>query len=192
MARFARVGVSQWVGVLLVLHAAAVCAEEPATAPAPAAPQEAAPAMAVQDNLDISLEYTLTVDGQVVDSSDGRGPLHYIHGTHQIIPGLERALIGMKVGESKSVVVSPEDGYGKVDPSAIVEVPKTQLPSDVKPVVGMVLRGMNPDGQSFRATINEVKAESVVLDMNHPFAGKTLNFQVKVVGIAPPPAPAKS
>ena len=147
--------------------------------------------MSVQDNMDISLEYTLTIDGKVVDSTNGREPLHYIHGTHQIIPGLERALAGMKVGESKSVTVSPEDGYGKVDPAAIVEVPKTQLPSDVKPDVGMVLRGMNPNGQSFRAKINEVKKESVVLDMNHPFAGKTLNFQVKVVGVAPP-APVKS
>jgi len=147
--------------------------------------------MSVQDNMDISLEYTLTIDGKVVDSTNGREPLHYIHGTHQIIPGLERALAGMKVGESKSVTVSPEDGYGKVDPAAIVEVPKTQLPSDVKPAVGMVLRGMNPNGQSFRAKINEVKKESVVLNMNHPFAGKTLNFQVKVVGVAPP-APAKS
>jgi len=147
--------------------------------------------MSVQDNMDISLEYTLTIDGKVVDSTDGREPLHYIHGTHQIIPGLERALAGMKVGESKSATVSPEDGYGKVDPAAIIEVPKTQLPSDVKPAVGMVLRGMNPNGQSFRAKVNEVKTESVVLDLNHPFAGKTLNFQVKVVGVTPP-APAKS
>ncbi len=191
MARITTVRVSQWVVVLLVLHAVTVCAEEPAAAPAPAAPQEAKPAMSVQDNMDISLEYTLTIDGKVVESTAGREPLHYIHGTHQIIPGLERALVGMKVGESKSVTVSPEDGYGKVDPAAIIEVPKTQLPSDVKPAVGMVLRGMNPTGQSFRAKINEVKKESVVLDMNHPFAGKTLNFQVKVVGVAPP-ALAKS
>lgn len=141
--------------------------------------------------MDVSLEYSLTVDGKMIESTEGREPLHYIHGTHQIIPGLERALAGMKVGESKSVTVTPEDGYGQRDPAKIVEVPKTQLPSDIKPAVGMVLRGMNPDGRSVRVKIAEVKAESVMLDYNPALAGKTLTFQVKVVSVVPH-APAKS
>ena len=140
---------------------------------------------AIQDNMDVALEYTLTVDGVVVDSTDGKDKFHYVHGKGQIILGLERQLEGLHIGDSKEVTVTPEDGYGTVDPKAFVEVPKTQLPSDVTPTVGMVLRGVNPDGQSFRATVNDVKENSVVLDLNHPLAGKTLLFKVKVLGIAP-------
>ena len=143
----------------------------------------------VQDNMDIQLEYTLTVDGKVVDSTEGREPFHYVHGKGQLIPGLEHALVDMHVGESKEVTVSPEEGYGGVDPAAFVEVPKSQLPGDLKPTVGLVLRGKNPDGRSFRARISEVRDQSVVLDLNHRLAGKTLNFQVKVTDIKPAQPP---
>ena len=190
------------VGLGLVATLAQVHAEEAAMEAAPeaapvelAAPEaapvavEAAPTAAtIQDNLDIGLEYTLMVEGSVVDTTDGRGPFHYIHGKGQMIPGLERALTGLHVGDAKEVAVTPEEGYGAVDPAAFVEVPKDQLPTDVPPTVGMVLRGVNPDGKSFRAKINEIKDTSVVLDLNHPLAGKTLNFQVKVTDISPAPA----
>ena len=148
-------------------------------------------AATVQDNMDIGLEYTLTVEGNVVDTTEGRGPFHYIQGRGQLIPGLERELTGLHVGDTKQVSIKPEDGYGAVDPAAFVEVPKEQLPKDIAPTVGMILRGVNPDGKSFRAKINEIKDKSVVLDLNHPLAGKTLNFQVKVMDIAPAPSPAQ-
>lgn len=167
---------------------------QPAEAPPSqlAAPDaEPAPAATIQDNLDIGLEYTLAVEGSVVDTTEGRGPFHYIHGQGQMIPGLERELTGLHVGDTKEVAVSPEEGYGAVDPAAFVEVPKDQLPNDVLPTVGLVLRGVNPNGQSFRAKINEVKDKSVVLDLNHPLAGKTLNFQVKVTNISPPATPGQ-
>ena len=144
-------------------------------------------AVAVQDSMDIGIEYTLTVDGEVVDSTDGKTPFHYVQGQHQVIPGLERELAGLHVGDSKDVVVTPEDGYGAVDPAAFIAVPKTQLPADLTPQIGMVLRGVNPDGQSFRAKISEMKDQNVVLDLNHPLAGKTLNFKVKVIDISPAP-----
>jgi FKBP-type peptidyl-prolyl cis-trans isomerase SlyD len=142
-------------------------------------------AISVQDNMQIGLEYTLTVDGVVVDSTEGKGPFHYVHGQQQMIPGLESQLTGMRVGDTKEVTVSPEGGYGPVDPTAFVEVKKTQLPPDVTPTVGMILRGVNPDGQSFRAKITELKGETVMLDLNHPLAGKTLSFKVKITDIAP-------
>ena len=144
----------------------------------------ASAAATVQDNMDVVLEYTLTVDGSVVDSTQDNAPFHYVQGRHQVIPGLERQLTGLHVGDSKSVVVKPEEGYGPVDPSAFVEIQKTQLPQNVTPTVGMVLRGAKPDGQSFRAKINEVKDKTVKLDLNHPLAGKTLNFKVKITTIA--------
>ena len=144
-------------------------------------------AASIQDNMDVGLEYTLTVDGAVVDSTDGRGAFHYIHGKGQILPGLERALTGLHVGDQKEVVVGPEEGYGAMDPAAVVEVPKTQLPADITPTVGIVLRGVNPEGKNFRASISEVKDQSVVLDLNHPLAGKTLTFNVKVAAVSPIP-----
>ena len=147
-------------------------------------------AAAVQDNMDVGLEYTLTVDGAVVDSTEGRSPLHYIHGRGQIVPGLERQLAGLHVGDSKEVTVKPEDGYGSVDPAAVVEIQKSQLPADVTPAEGMVLRGVNPDGKTFRASIKEIKGQTVVLDLNHPLAGKTLVFKVKVTEIGPAQATA--
>ena len=174
-------------------------AEEAPTDPAPSQPPAAAapaeepqaPPATVQDHMTVGLEYTLTVDGAVVDTTKERGPFHYIHGQGQMIPGLERELTGLHVGDSKEVAVSPADGYGEVDPAAFVEVPKAQLPKDMTPTVGMILRGVNPDGKNFRAKINEIKDTSVVLDLNHPLAGKTLNFQVKVTDIAPAPTPAQ-
>ncbi len=141
--------------------------------------------LAVGDHLDVGMEYTLTSDGTVVDSTNGRGPFHYVQGAGQIIPGLERQLVGLHVGDSKEVTVKPEDGYGVVDPAAVIEVPKTQLPKDVAPTVGMVLRGVNPNGKNFQARISEVKKDSVVLNLNHPLAGKTLTFKVKITDIAP-------
>ena len=143
----------------------------------------------VQDNMDVGLEYTLTVDGAVVDSTQGKVPFHYVQGRHQMIPGLERQLTGLHVGDAKDVVVKPEEGYGSVDPSAMMEIPKTQLPPNITPTVGMVLHGTQKDGQSFRAKIQEIKDKTVKLDLNHPLAGKTLNFKIKIATIAPAKAP---
>ena len=149
------------------------------------------PASTVQNNMDVGMEYTLTVDGAVVDSTNGRGPFHYIHGRGQIVLGLERELTGLKVNDTKEVTVKPEEGYGNVDPAAVVEVPKSQLPNETPPAVGMMLQGVNPSGQTFRAMIEEVKADTVKLNLNHPLAGKTLNFKIKIASIASaPPAPA--
>ena len=142
----------------------------------------------VRANMDVGLEYTLTVDGAVVDSTDGKDAFHYVHGQQQMIPGLERQLAGLRIGDTKEVTVTPDEGYGQVDPAAFVEVPKTQLPAGVAPEVGLVLRGVNPDGQDFRARISEIKEDTVTLDLNHPLAGKTLNFKVKITSIAPAPS----
>ena len=137
--------------------------------------------------MDVGLEYTLTVDGLVVDSTDGQSPLHYIHGHQQMIPGFERQLEGLHAGDEREITVNPEEGYGTIDPALLVEVPKSDLPPDTTPTVGMVLRGINPDGRSFQARIAETKPETVVLDLNHPLAGKTLHFKIKVTEVTPMP-----
>ena len=146
----------------------------------------------VKDGMEVSLDYTLkTPDGKTLETSKGREPLRYIHGNKMMIPGLEKELTGMKVGGEKHVTVKPEDGYGKVNPNAIKEFPKEKIPPDALKV-GAVLAARSPEGMVVPMTVREIKEKTVVMDLNHPMAGKTLVFDVKVVDIQPaPPVPAQ-
>ncbi len=138
---------------------------------------------AIEKGSKVSFDYTLTVDGEVVDSSDGRDPFTYTHGEGQIVPGLEKNLEGLHVGDEKKVAVSPEEGYGVVDPNAFKDVPRSTLPADVNLELGMMLQAQNPNGNVFTVKIIEVKDDTVTIDFNHPLADKTLDFQVKIVSI---------
>jgi FKBP-type peptidyl-prolyl cis-trans isomerase SlyD len=130
----------------------------------------------------ISLEYTLKLDdNQVVDTNVGKDPLTYTQGANQIVPGVESALEGMAVGQAKQVVVAPSDGYGDRDPNALQEVPKQNVPQDIK--VGTLLQGKDTAGREVRPIVTEIKDDTVLLDFNHPLAGKTLFFDLKVVNI---------
>lgn len=137
----------------------------------------------VSAGMRVSVEYTLKLDDKAVfETNVGSEPFTYVHGSHQIVPGLERALEGMKVGESKQVTVAPEEGYGKVNQEAFLEIEKAQIPAEAHKV-GTVLQGQAPSGQVVRARVSEIKDDKVVLDFNHPLAGKTLFFEVKVLDI---------
>lgn len=143
----------------------------------------------------VSLEYTLTgEDGKVIDSNKGKDPLKYTQGQSQIVPGLEKQMAGMKVGGEKKVKVKPEDGYGPVNKDAFQEFPKEKIPPDGLKV-GAVLMAKGPQGEAIPVRVHEIKEKTVVLDLNHPLAGKTLTFDVKVLDIQPPlvapQAPAK-
>lgn len=137
----------------------------------------------------VSLEYTLTLDDQsVLESNVGKEPMTYVHGAHEIVPGLEAALEGMKKGERKHIAVAPADGYGPIDPQAIREVKKDLIPSEAQNV-GAQLQGQGADGSIAFPIVKEVKEETVVLDFNHPLAGKTLHFDVTVLAITAGPLP---
>ncbi len=136
----------------------------------------------------VKLEYTLTVNNEVVETSVGKEPLQFVVGEKTIIPGLENGLLGLHVGEEKVVTVEPKDAYGEVDAKAFKEFPKSTMPKEAEPKVGMVLQAQAPDGESFPAVIAEIKGDKVVLDFNHPLAGKQLSFKVKVLEIAEAPA----
>lgn len=143
----------------------------------------------IKDGMMVSLEYTLkSSDGKVMETSKGREPLKYIHGQKMMIPGLEKELTGMKIGGEKHVTVKPEDGYGKINPNAVQEIPKEKIPPNGLKV-GAVLAAKSPEGMVVPMTVRQVKEKTVVLDMNHPMAGKTLVFDVKVVDIQPVPSP---
>ncbi len=132
----------------------------------------------------IKMDYTLTVNDEVMETSVGKEPLEFVFGDHSIIPGLEKAIEGMKVGEEKTVTVEPKDGYGEVDPKGLKEFPKSKMPANAPALkVGMVLEAQSPDGETFPAVISEVKGDSVVLDFNHPLAGKQLVFKIKILNI---------
>jgi FKBP-type peptidyl-prolyl cis-trans isomerase SlyD len=137
----------------------------------------------VQPGSEVSFDYTLTDDGgKVVDSSKGKEPMPYVHGKGQIIAGLEKELAGMAVGAEKKVTVKPEDAYGPVDPRAFQEIPKETLPPEALKV-GTMLMAQAPSGQGVPVRVHEIKDSTVVMDFNHPLAGKTLSFDVKITDI---------
>ena len=139
--------------------------------------------MKISNNTVVSMDYILTDDGgQVLDQSAGRGPLSYVHGRQEIVPGLEQALSGRSAGDDFSVSVTPEEGYGVLDERLTFEVPRADLPPDLTPEPGMQLIVSGPGGQR-PVTITEIRDESVILDANHPLAGKTLNFAVQIRGV---------
>lgn len=131
----------------------------------------------------VKVNYTLTVDGNVVDSSKEGEPFEFRTGDNQVIPGFEEALMGMHTGEKKSFQVSPEKGYGQENPKGIQTIPRDKLPTDRNPEVGMTLYAKMQDNQTIPVRITEVKEDTVVLNFNHPLSGKTLNFNVEVVEI---------
>ncbi len=129
----------------------------------------------------VGVDYSLHLgDGQVVDASAPGEPLQYLHGEGQIVPGLETALEGLAIGDRKQVVVSPAEGYGEHDPRGIQEVPKKAFPPGFDPQPGMELTAEGPQGEPVPFVVREVKPESVIIDLNHPLAGKTLHFDVTV------------
>jgi FKBP-type peptidyl-prolyl cis-trans isomerase SlyD len=166
----------------IALVAATVVGLLPAIAPAQASP----PAAAIEEGATVSIEYTLSDDrGKVIDSNQGRPPLTFVQGAHQIVPGLERALAGMRAGEEKRVTVLPADGYGEVDPTAVAEIPKEMVPADAR-VAGTELVARSPQGATRLVVVKEVREQTVVLDLNHPLAGKTLYFLIKVLVVEIP------
>jgi FKBP-type peptidyl-prolyl cis-trans isomerase SlyD len=171
--------IAQGLAVLLLLAVPLAAAAQ--TSPAAAAP-------AIEKGSKVQLEFTLKDDaGQVLESNKGAAPLNYVQGQQQLIPGLERELAGMHAGEEKQIVVKPEDGYGPIEPAAQTEVPREILPPDVK--VGVRLMARSSTGESRPVVVKEIKEKTVVLDLNHPFAGKTLHFDVKVLGVEAPKSP---
>jgi FKBP-type peptidyl-prolyl cis-trans isomerase SlyD len=146
--------------------------------------QKGASAMTVSNGKQITLEYTMKLDDQsVVDSNVGGEPLKVTQGSHQLIPGVEKQLEGMAVGEKKNFTVAPTEGYGSIDPKAFQEIDKKMVPPDSQKV-GTQLEGKTADGQKVFPRISEVKNETVILDFNHPLAGKTLHFDIKVLDVA--------
>jgi peptidylprolyl isomerase len=132
----------------------------------------------------VKVHYTGTLDdGTEFDSSKGKDPLVFTLGSGEIIPGFNKAVEGMLLGEKKTIGITPEDAYGPRNEQMVQDVPRNMLPEDMEPAIGMPLQAQGPDGQTVNLTVTAVAEESIVVDGNHPLAGQTLNFAIELVAI---------
>lgn len=133
----------------------------------------------------VKIHYSGTLDdGTTFDSSAGREPLEFALGTGSVIPGFDKAVEGMCVGESKSVSIPPEEAYGPRHEQLVQEVPASALPDGLEPALGMQLQGTRGDGQTMLFTVTAIADDAITVDGNHPLAGKALNFEIELVEIA--------
>lgn len=130
----------------------------------------------------VKIHYTGTLDdGTVFDSSEGKQPLEFTLGEGRVIAGFENGVKDMKLNEEKTIKISSKDAYGERDERMVVSVPRDKFPPEVQAGGTLILKG--PNGERLPAAVKEVKEDAVIIDMNHPLAGKELNFKVKVVAI---------
>ena len=144
--------------------------------------------MKVENNKVVAVSYALEVEGKIADQSAPGQPLEYIHGTGMLLPKFEAALQDKEPGDTFDFILSPEDGYGKYDPSYLIDLPKTAFAIDGKVredllVVGRTIPMLNQAGQVVQGTVHEVTESAVTMDFNHPMAGKTLHFTGKVESV---------
>jgi FKBP-type peptidyl-prolyl cis-trans isomerase SlyD len=141
--------------------------------------------LTVANNMVVSFAYVLRLDdGEEISRSESSEPVIILQGNGDVVPGLERSLTGMVVGEEKSVTVTPADGYGEHDPKNFERMPRSLFPDDfdLEEGVGLHLRDTE-SGELFKAYVAEIEGDDVLLDLNHPLAGETLTFDVRVTDI---------
>ena len=140
----------------------------------------------VADDLVVTMDYSLTVDGEIVDSSEQDGPIEFLQGYGNIIPGLEAHLGGLAIGESLQVSVAAKDAYGEFDSEQVVDVPLDEFPEEICVEPGVELEMKDQDGDMLFARVLSVGKSRAKLDFNHPLAGKELTFDVTIVALRPP------
>ena len=135
----------------------------------------------IKNGQKVSLEYTVFLeDGTEIDSNVGEDPLVFVIGSHQVFPALEQALLGLKIGETKQILLKPEDAYGPIVKEAFKEVDLETVPAPFR-FAGAVLGVQDPAGGVYPIRVHQIREKKVVLDFNHPLAGRALKFEVKVV-----------
>jgi len=139
----------------------------------------------VQDNMVVKLDYILSVDEEILESTEDGEPIEFIQGIGQIIPGLESALYGMKVGEKKTVVIEPDNAYGDYDPESLEIAKKEEFSEEIPLDVGTFLDLSDDEGEVLSAQVIEEDEDTVTLDFNHPLAGKILSFEITLSALRP-------
>lgn len=139
----------------------------------------------VQDHMVVKLDYTLVVEDEIMESTADGEPIEFIQGIGQIIPGLEEALYGMKVGEKKTVEIQPEDAYGIYDEDSLEVVQKDEFSEEIPLDVGTFLDLRDDEGEVLSAQIVDADEDTITLDFNHPLAGKVLTFEIEITALRP-------
>ena len=137
----------------------------------------------IGDTVNVHYHGRLT-DGTTFDSSEGRAPLEFKVGSGAVIKGFDEGVMGMQVGDKKTLEIPADEAYGLSEPGRIVEFPRDQFPKDIEPEIGMQLNMTSGNGDAFPVVITEVKDDLIVLDANHPLAGKDLIFDIELVNIS--------
>lgn len=137
----------------------------------------------IENNVVVTMNYTVKVDGDTVDTSQGHEPIEFIQGQGHIIQGLESNLYGLQAGDRKEFVVTPSEGYGDLDPDALAEIPRSEFPAGIPLEPGVELLLKDEEGDEMQAYIVEVGDENVILNFNHPLAGKDMHFSVEVLSL---------
>lgn len=141
--------------------------------------------MPVKNGDTVKVHYRGTLaDGSEFDSSEGRDPLQFVMGRKMLIPGFEKAVMGLEVGDKTTVTIPPEDAYGEREEEQIIPLPLDQVPDDMDPEVGMVVQLQTNTGAMIDAVVKEITEDKMMLDTNHPLAGEALTFEIEVVEIA--------
>ncbi len=137
----------------------------------------------ITDGKIVSIEYTLTLEsGEILESSTVQEPLTYTHGSGELMPGLEEILTGMQEGEQREGILAPAKGYGTPNPEALIEIPRDHLPPEAWKE-GAMLQAAGPKGEQIEGVVNELKENDAVVDFNHPLAGKSIGFTVKILSV---------
>ncbi len=137
----------------------------------------------ITDGMVVSLNYVLTVDGEILAQTDDGDPMEYLHGAEEILPGLETALNGKQVGDKFSVTLNAEDAYGDYDEEDVEEIDRADIPNVEELEIGMTVEVEDEDGYAYMAIVTKIGDKTVVLDFNPPLAGKTLTYDVEVIGV---------
>lgn len=138
----------------------------------------------VADGMVVDLDLTLQLDdGRIAATSEGQEPLVYLQGYSQIMPALQQALFGMSVGDEKDVIVAPADGFGEWDSDAFELVPLGTFPPELALTQGMGLKMRDQLGRVYKVLVSDIRPDGVLLDLNHPLAGETLYFRVKIAAL---------
>lgn len=138
--------------------------------------------MAISNNQVVSMEYEVKVEGNVVDSNVNQEPLEFTFGSGQIIPGLESRIASLSEGESASIVVPASEAYGEYNEEAMQKIPKEQF-EGIELSIGLPLQGQGPDGNPIQVVVKDILDDEVLIDFNHPLAGKELNFDVNILSV---------
>jgi len=137
----------------------------------------------IENGKQVSLEYSVFMDdGKLIDSNVGEDPVTFLQGSHQILPALEEAIQELNEGETKRITLPPKDAYGEVDPTSFQEVDSTSIPENML-YEGAMLGVQDEFGQQFRIRIHKIEDSKVTVDFNHPLAGQTLTFDMKVLAV---------